>query len=317
MIIAGFQATYAIGLLGSGPLIDRIGTRLGYALAVGICSVAAVAHGFVRSVAGFGSVRLLLGLGESGKFPCAVKATSEWFPVSAHAFAVGLFNSGSTVGAIVAPLVVPWIALTLGWRAAFMLIGLLGFIWIPAWLILLSPPVTRAGRCGRAQNPIRCRHSHAPPARASRNAGHSYRPLDHGAGVVVLSLLGAEILERKPRVDAAQRGAAADGDIWHRQSGRSVWRLALFDVYQARMDGKCGAQMRCVGLCSPRGAGGVRQPGASCMGSCRHPRVGDGRTPGLGVESVCYADRYISQAGGGIGYWFHHMRQSKRTCTAE
>jgi ACS family hexuronate transporter-like MFS transporter len=140
MMIAGFQATFALGLLVSGPVIDRIGTRIGYALAVTICSVAAVAHGFVRSVMGFGSVRLLLGLGEAGNFPSAVKATAEWFPVKERAFAMGLFNSGSTVGAILAPLIVPWIALTLGWRAAFILIGLLGFIWIPTWLLLYRRP---------------------------------------------------------------------------------------------------------------------------------------------------------------------------------
>ncbi len=140
MIIAGFQATFALGMLVSGPVIDRIGTRIGYALAVSICSVAAVAHGFVRSVMGFGGVRLLLGLGEAGNFPSAVKATAEWFPASERAFAMGLFNSGSTVGAILAPLIVPWIALHFGWRVAFILIGMIGFIWIPTWLVLYRHP---------------------------------------------------------------------------------------------------------------------------------------------------------------------------------
>ena len=142
-IIAGFQATFALGLVLAGPTIDRLGTRIGYSLAVTICSIAAVAHGFVRSVMGFGGVRLLLGLGEAGNFPSAVKATAEWFPVRDHAFAMGLFNSGSTVGAILAPLIVPWIALTYGWRAAFILIGLLGFIWIPIWLFLYRRPLPR------------------------------------------------------------------------------------------------------------------------------------------------------------------------------
>lgn len=142
-IIAGFQAMFALGLLISGPVIDRVGTRLGYTLAVVVCSVAAVAHGFVRSVKGFGAVRLLLGLGEAGNFPSAVKATAEWFPVKERAFAMGLFNSGSTVGAILAPLIVPWIALTFGWRIAFISIGVLGFIWIPIWLILYRRPAPR------------------------------------------------------------------------------------------------------------------------------------------------------------------------------
>lgn len=142
-IIAGFQAMFAVGLLISGTIIDRIGTRLGYTLAVTVCSVAAVAHGFVRSVKGFGAVRLLLGLGEAGNFPSAVKATAEWFPIKERAFAMGLFNSGSTVGAILAPLIVPWIALTFGWRVAFISIGVLGFIWIPIWLILYRRPAPR------------------------------------------------------------------------------------------------------------------------------------------------------------------------------
>lgn len=143
LIIAGFQAMFALGLLVSGPIIDRVGTRLGYALAVTVCSAAAVAHGFVRSVKGFGAVRLALGLGEAGNFPSAVKATAEWFPVKERAFAMGLFNSGSTVGAILAPLLVPWIALTFGWRTAFISIGVLGFIWIPIWLILYRRPAPR------------------------------------------------------------------------------------------------------------------------------------------------------------------------------
>ncbi|HEX4028728.1 MAG TPA: MFS transporter [Terracidiphilus sp.] len=140
LIISGFQAAFALGLVLAGPMIDRVGTRIGYAVSVTVCSVAAVAHGFVRTVTGFGSVRLLLGLGEAGNFPAAVKAIAEWFPARERAFAAGLFNSGSTVGAILAPLVVPWIALNWGWRAAFILIGLLGFLWIPAWLLIYRRP---------------------------------------------------------------------------------------------------------------------------------------------------------------------------------
>jgi MFS transporter, ACS family, hexuronate transporter len=140
LIISGFQAAYAIGLVISGPIIDRIGTRIGYALAITVWSTAAVLHGFVRSALGFAGARFLLGLGESANYPAAVKATAEWFPAREHAFSVGLFNSGSSVGAILAPLVVPWIALNLGWRAAFILVGLLGVIWIPTWLVLYHRP---------------------------------------------------------------------------------------------------------------------------------------------------------------------------------
>jgi ACS family hexuronate transporter-like MFS transporter len=145
LIITGFQLAYATGLLVFGRLIDWTGTRIGYAVAVCVWSLSAAAHGLVSSVSGFGGVRILLGLGEAGNFPAAIKAISEWFPQRERALAVGLFNSGSTAGAILTPLVVPWIALTLGWRAAFLLTGLLGLLWIPCWLFgYRKPPVGRS-----------------------------------------------------------------------------------------------------------------------------------------------------------------------------
>jgi ACS family hexuronate transporter-like MFS transporter len=134
LIIMGFQLAYAAGLLIFGRVIDWIGTRVGYAVAVGVWSLSAAAHGLVTSVTGFGAVRVMLGLGEGGNFPAAIKAISEWFPNRERALAVGLFNSGSTVGAIATPLVVPWIAIRFGWRAAFLFTGLLGLLWIPCWL---------------------------------------------------------------------------------------------------------------------------------------------------------------------------------------
>jgi ACS family hexuronate transporter-like MFS transporter len=134
LIIMGFQLAYATGLLIFGRLIDWSGTRFGYSIAVGVWSLSAAAHGLVTSVMGFGAVRVLLGLGEAGNFPAAIKAISEWFPHRERALAVGLFNSGSTVGAIATPLLVPWIALRFGWRAAFLFTGLLGLLWIPCWL---------------------------------------------------------------------------------------------------------------------------------------------------------------------------------------
>jgi ACS family hexuronate transporter-like MFS transporter len=135
LIITSFQIAYATGLLIFGPFIDWIGTRIGYAVSVGVWSLSATAHGLVGTVAGFGGVRALLGLGEAGNFPAAIKAISEYFPDGERALAVGIFNSGSTVGAIVTPLIVPWIALAMGWRAAFFITGLLGLLWIPLWLI--------------------------------------------------------------------------------------------------------------------------------------------------------------------------------------
>src|SRR5919206_887552 len=115
-VVFSFQAAYAIGLLCVGRLIDRIGTRKGFSLAIIFWSVAAMGHALARSVFGFGVARFMLGLGEAGNFPAAIKTVAEWFPKKERALATGIFNSGSNVGAIVAPLVVPWIAITYGWQ---------------------------------------------------------------------------------------------------------------------------------------------------------------------------------------------------------
>jgi len=140
LIVTAFQAAYAIGLVGFGRIIDRIGTRIGYVLAMGWWSLAAMAHGVAGSALGFGAARFFLGLGEAGNFPAAVKTVTEWFPRKERAFAIGLFNCGSNIGAIVTPLVVPWIALALGWRWAFLLTGAVGFFWLAAWLAVYASP---------------------------------------------------------------------------------------------------------------------------------------------------------------------------------
>ena len=139
-IIAAFTAAYALGFLFVGRFIDKVGTKIGYTISTVIWSIAAMGHTLVKTVFGFGVARFFLGLGESGNFPAAIKATAEWFPKKERALALGIFNSGANAGAIVAPLVVPWIALTWGWRAAFIFTGLLGFIWIVLWLWLYEIP---------------------------------------------------------------------------------------------------------------------------------------------------------------------------------
>src|SRR5580704_3909816 len=115
-IVTAFQGAYAIGLLGFGRLIDKVGTKRGYLISVLFWSLAAAGHALVRSVFGFGLARFALGLGEAGNFPAAVKAVAEWFPKRERALANGIFNSGSNVGAILAPLCVPWIVERWGWQ---------------------------------------------------------------------------------------------------------------------------------------------------------------------------------------------------------
>ncbi|CAN5499574.1 MFS transporter [soil metagenome] len=135
-----FQAAYAIGLLVVGSLMDRFGTRKGFSFAITFWSVAAMGHALARSAFGFGLARFTLGLGEAGNFPAAIKTVAEWFPKKERALATGVFNSGSNVGAIVAPLVVPFIAVNYGWQWAFILTGALGFIWLAFWLAVYRKP---------------------------------------------------------------------------------------------------------------------------------------------------------------------------------
>jgi ACS family hexuronate transporter-like MFS transporter len=135
-----FLLAYALGLLIMGGVIDRVGTRLGYAAAIAIWSLAAVAHSLVGSGRGFGIVRFALGFGESGNFPAAIKTVAEWFPKKERALATGIFNSGTNAGATIAPLVVPWIALRLGWQFAFLFTAAFSAVWIVCWLILYRRP---------------------------------------------------------------------------------------------------------------------------------------------------------------------------------
>ncbi len=139
-INAAFSLAYALGFPLLGFLIDRVGTKIGYAGALVVWSLAAAGHALARSAFGFGVARFLLGLGEAGNFPAAVRTTAEWFPRRERALATGIFNSGSNVGAILAPLLVPAIALTAGWRAAFVATGLLGLAWVAFWIPLYGRP---------------------------------------------------------------------------------------------------------------------------------------------------------------------------------
>jgi MFS transporter, ACS family, aldohexuronate transporter len=139
-IVTAFQAAYAIGLLASGRLLDLMGTRMGYALAIVLWSVAAMGHALARSAFGFGTWRFLLGLGEGANFPAAIKTVAEWFPKKERAFATGIFNAGTNVGAVIAPAVVPFIALTYSWQWAFVFTGAIGFLWLVVWWWVYRPP---------------------------------------------------------------------------------------------------------------------------------------------------------------------------------
>jgi ACS family hexuronate transporter-like MFS transporter len=139
-IVIAFQVSYAVCLVLSGRVIDKIGTKLGYSIAVIWWSIAEMAHAWARNPLGFGVARLFLGAGEAANFPTAMKAIAEWFPRSERGFAIGIFNGAPTVGAIAAPMLVPLIAASYGWRATFILTGTAGMVWLIAWWALYQRP---------------------------------------------------------------------------------------------------------------------------------------------------------------------------------
>jgi len=145
-----FQGAYAIGLLIVGRLMDRFGTRKGFSFAIVFWSIAAMCHALARSAMGFGTARFFLGLGEAGNFPASIKTVAEWFPKKERALATGIFNSGSNVGAIAAPLVVPYIAVNYGWQLAFIITGTIGFIWLIFWLLIYRKPAEHP-KLGKAE----------------------------------------------------------------------------------------------------------------------------------------------------------------------
>jgi ACS family hexuronate transporter-like MFS transporter len=139
-----FKLAYSLGMLGVGRIIDKLGTKIGYALSTFLWSLAAIGHAFVSSTLGFSVARAFLGVTEAGNFPAAIKTTAEWFPQKERALATGIFNSGSNVGAIIAPLTVPLIAETIGWKWAFVITGALGFVWLLLWFIYYEVPARHA-----------------------------------------------------------------------------------------------------------------------------------------------------------------------------
>ena len=158
-IVTAISAGYAIGLLIAGRLVDRFGTKRGFSFAMVFWSIAAMAHALARTVLGFGVARFALGLGESANFPASIKSVAEWFPKKERALATGIFNSGANIGALFAPLVVPWLTISYGWQSAFIVTGALGFIWLAFWVLLYEHPekhkrVSKAERAYIQSDPV-------------------------------------------------------------------------------------------------------------------------------------------------------------------
>ena len=139
-IVIAFQVSYAIGMLIAGRFIDKVGTKIGYAVALALWSFASMGHALVKSTIGFLIARSALGISEAGNFPAAIKTTAEWFPKKERAYATGIFNSGANIGAILAPLTVPFIVVKWGWQEAFIFTGAFGLIWLIFWFIFYEIP---------------------------------------------------------------------------------------------------------------------------------------------------------------------------------
>ena len=133
-IVTCFIVAYGLGFLVSGRVIDRVGAKAGLALSIVVWGAASISHAFARTAVGFGLARFALGLGESGNFPAALKATADWFPVEERALATGIFNSGTSAASLIAPLIIPWAVVRFGWKAAFFVTALLSAMWLVAWL---------------------------------------------------------------------------------------------------------------------------------------------------------------------------------------
>jgi ACS family hexuronate transporter-like MFS transporter len=149
-LVFTFQLAYAAGLLLVGRVIDVVGTRLGYAISMVAWSLASMAFGAMSSMQGFLAARFALGFGEAGVFPASIKAVAEWFPKRERALATGIFNAGTNIGAILTPLLVPWITIHWGWRAAFVSVGAMGILWLVLWLWIYRPPEIHP-RCSPAE----------------------------------------------------------------------------------------------------------------------------------------------------------------------
>ncbi len=158
-IVFWFQLAYAIGYVSFGRVVDTLGAKLGYTIAIVIWTISHMAHGLATSATTFAAARFGLGIGESGNFPAGIRAVTDWFPQRERALAIGIFNAGANVGAIITPLLVPWLVLAFSWRAAFYVTGLFGIVWLIAWWVLYrhprdQPSLTVAEREWIEQDPV-------------------------------------------------------------------------------------------------------------------------------------------------------------------
>ena len=243
-IVFAFQLAYALMMPLAGRLIDYLGTRLGYLIAVILWSIAAAAHALAGSALGFGAARFALGFSESANFPAAIKTVATWFPQRERALATGIFNSGSNIGALLAPLAVPYLAVHYGWRSAFIATGAMGILWIVAWLWLYREPGEHPLLSAKEYDLIRSGDDAQPRQRIP------YRRLltDRAAWAFLVGKFLTDpvwwfylfwlpgFLNQTYGVDLSNLGLAACSDLHGVHGGLDRRRLDLFRDDQARLD---------------------------------------------------------------------------------
>ena len=184
-VLIYFQIAYGFGFLFAGRIIDKLGTKTGYAIAISVWALASMSHSLVGSVAGFCIARIFLGLGESGNFPAAIKAVAEWFPAAERAKAVGIFNSGSNASALIAPALVAFVTVKYGWQAAFLTTGSMGLIWLVLWLIF---PYDKLRLRERPDNATVTQANVAPALGGQTSGWEFYRRLLTNRGLYAFAL---------------------------------------------------------------------------------------------------------------------------------
>ncbi len=303
-IVFWFQAAYGIGFLFFGRLIDRIGAKAGYALAVAVWTAAHMAHALFTSIRGFAIMRIVLALGESGTYPAALAAASEWFPRRERALAIGIFNAGANLGAIVTPMIVPLIALAMGWRGAFVITGLFNIVWIIAWLILYRRP-----REHPRLKPAELAYIEADPVEeqkpvAWRRLLTTRQAWAYMSGRFLIDPIWwtflfwlPDFFHKRYGLDLKSFGPPLVAVYVLADIGSIARRLVQLEPARTRRDGRTGAQAGDARLRDYRGSGDLRRRSAQRLdrGASDRPRLC--RAPGLFGQPLRHAGRSVPALG--------------------
>ncbi len=300
-LVFWFQATYAVSYIIWGRIMDRIGARWGFGLAFLIWQIGHIATAGAHSLSHFVMSRLVLGAGEGGAFPGGIKAMTEWFPKKERAFATGLFNAGTNIGAIVTPLVIPMVALAWGWRACFIVTGIAGLLWLPIWLFVYRRP-----RENPRVSAAELAHIESDPAdpvekvpwvrllRYRETWAYALGKVLDRPDLVDVPLLAAGLPGQAPRPGPEDLRPAGGGDLSDERRGQRRRRLVLVADDQAWLEHQPGAQDRHAGLRPAGGASSLRGHGLEPLGGGDDHRRGHGRAPGLFGQPLHPARRCLS-----------------------